>query len=67
MSRFDFAADSSCFSQKEALRNHELVVTGTQWPHCMYENEVCDPKDPWKGLLRNALLVKVCKGTPYNV
>ncbi|KAH6880216.1 hypothetical protein BKA70DRAFT_1239012 [Coprinopsis sp. MPI-PUGE-AT-0042] len=47
--------------QKEALRNHELVVTGAQWPHCMYEDETCDSDDPWKGLLKNHLLVKAFK------
>ncbi|KAH6908131.1 hypothetical protein BKA70DRAFT_1103857, partial [Coprinopsis sp. MPI-PUGE-AT-0042] len=46
---------------REALRNHELVVTGTQWPHCMYQDEICDPDDPWNGLLKNALLVKAFK------
>ncbi|KAH6867233.1 hypothetical protein BKA70DRAFT_1497334 [Coprinopsis sp. MPI-PUGE-AT-0042] len=47
--------------QREQLRNHEMVVSGTQWPHCMYEHETCDPCDPWKGLLRNQLLVKAFK------
>jgi hypothetical protein len=50
--------------QREALRNHELVVTGTQWPHCIYEDEMCDPEDPWKGLLKNILLVKVSGTMP---
>ncbi|KAH6913749.1 hypothetical protein BKA70DRAFT_1095841 [Coprinopsis sp. MPI-PUGE-AT-0042] len=48
-------------AQRERLRNHEMVVSGTQWPHCMYENETCDPSDPWKGLLRNQLLIKAFK------
>jgi hypothetical protein len=47
--------------QKELLRNHEIMVTGAQWPHCMYEGEVFDPNDAWKGLLRNEILVKVCR------
>ncbi|KAH6879663.1 hypothetical protein BKA70DRAFT_1239254 [Coprinopsis sp. MPI-PUGE-AT-0042] len=47
--------------EKEALWNHELVVTGTQWLHCMYKDETCDFEDPWKGLLRNELLVKTYK------
>ncbi|KAH6896464.1 hypothetical protein BKA70DRAFT_1116335, partial [Coprinopsis sp. MPI-PUGE-AT-0042] len=48
-------------AKREALRNHELVVTGAQWPHCMYENDTCDPDDPWKGLFKNPLLVKAFK------
>ncbi|KAH6867553.1 hypothetical protein BKA70DRAFT_1380024 [Coprinopsis sp. MPI-PUGE-AT-0042] len=48
-------------AQRERLRNHEMVVSGTQWPHCMYENETCDPSNPWKGLLRNQLLIKAFK------
>ncbi|KAH6870863.1 hypothetical protein BKA70DRAFT_1451663 [Coprinopsis sp. MPI-PUGE-AT-0042] len=47
--------------QRELLRNHELVVTGAQWPHCMYEGEAFDSEDPWKGLLKNDLLVKTFK------
>ncbi|KAH6893813.1 hypothetical protein BKA70DRAFT_1118743, partial [Coprinopsis sp. MPI-PUGE-AT-0042] len=47
--------------QREALKNHEVVVTGTQWPHFIYEDEACDPEDPWKGLLKNTLLVKAFK------
>ena len=44
---------------KVKLRSSELVVSGEQWPIFLYENYTYDPEDPWRGLLRSALLVKV--------
>ncbi|KAH6905952.1 hypothetical protein BKA70DRAFT_1107191 [Coprinopsis sp. MPI-PUGE-AT-0042] len=42
---------------KEKLKNKEITMDGTQWPRFVYENGHFDPQDPWKGLLRSALLV----------
>ncbi|KAF6741088.1 hypothetical protein DFP72DRAFT_943149 [Ephemerocybe angulata] len=36
----------------------EMVIGGDQWPIFLYENEIFDPEDPWKGLLRNQILVQ---------
>ena len=44
---------------KEKLRNGELVIKGDQWPIFLYHGYVYDEEDPWNGLLRSALLVKV--------
>ena len=44
---------------KENLRSGEYMVPGDQWPMLLYKNYIYDPEDPWKGLLRSAILVNV--------
>jgi hypothetical protein len=47
------------FRVKDKLRNGEMVIPGDQWPLFLYANCEYDPDDPWKGLLRNSILVSV--------
>ena len=35
-------------------------MDGTRWPLLLYEENKYDKDDPWKGFMRNELLVKVC-------
>src|ERR1700722_3620500 len=44
---------------KEKLRSGELLVPGDQWPVFLYSDYNYDPKDPWNGLFRSSILVKV--------
>ncbi|KAH6876507.1 hypothetical protein BKA70DRAFT_1370095 [Coprinopsis sp. MPI-PUGE-AT-0042] len=44
---------------KRQLRDKELVVSGTNWPIFLYKDEVYDEEEPWLGLFRNKILVKV--------
>ena len=44
---------------KDKLRSGELSVPGDQWPIFLYHNHQYDEEDPWKGLLRGEILVKV--------
>jgi hypothetical protein len=44
---------------KRQLRSKELTVTGSHWPIFIYRDERYDPENPWKGLFRNEMLVKV--------
>ena len=44
---------------KSKLRNGEIVIAGDQWPIFLYAGYKFDPEEPWKGLLRSALLVTV--------
>ncbi|KAH7904000.1 hypothetical protein BJ138DRAFT_1019751, partial [Hygrophoropsis aurantiaca] len=46
---------------RESLRSGELLVSGDQWPIFLYASQSYDPDDPWKGLLRNRLLVNAYK------
>ncbi|KAJ3556963.1 hypothetical protein NM688_g1736 [Phlebia brevispora] len=43
---------------KQQIRNYERVVDGTMWPVLLYRDGQYDSSDPWKGFLRNELLVK---------
>ena len=47
------------FRVKEKLRSGELTTTGDEWPVFLYQGYSCDPEDPWNGLFRSSLLVKV--------
>jgi hypothetical protein len=44
---------------KRQLRSKELTVTGSHWPIFVYQDEKYNPENPWKGLFRNEMLVKV--------
>jgi hypothetical protein len=44
---------------KKKLRSAEIIVPGDQWPILLYQDYAYDPEDPWKGLLRSAILVSV--------
>ena len=44
---------------KSKLQNGEIVIAGDQWPIFLYAGYKFDPEEPWKGLLRSALLVTV--------
>lgn len=41
------------------LQSGQLVPSGDLWPRFLYRNYEYDPENPWDGLLRSALLVKV--------
>jgi hypothetical protein len=47
------------FRVKEKLRSGELMMMGDEWPIFIYQGYTYDPNDPWKGLFRSSLLVKV--------
>jgi hypothetical protein len=51
--------DSHVNSIKEKVRSGELTTSGDEWPVFLYHGYSCDPNDPWNGLLRSSLLVKV--------
>ncbi|KAG2152122.1 hypothetical protein BD769DRAFT_1648631 [Suillus cothurnatus] len=42
---------------KAKLKSGEIIVTGDQWPLFLYADYHYDPKEPWNGLFRSALLV----------
>ncbi|KAI0742042.1 hypothetical protein C8Q80DRAFT_1110812 [Daedaleopsis nitida] len=42
---------------KDALRNHQLVVKGDQWPIFLYRHYSYNPDAPWDGLLKGQLLL----------
>jgi hypothetical protein len=46
-------------SIKEQLWNGELSVAGDHWPIFLYHGYSYDKEDPWNGLFRSAILVKV--------
>jgi hypothetical protein len=46
-------------SIKEQLRNRELSIAGDHWPIFLYHGYGYDKEDPWNGLFRSAILVKV--------
>jgi hypothetical protein len=50
---------TSLSSIKEQLRNGELSVAGDHWPIFLYHGYSYDKEDPWNGLFRSAILVKV--------
>jgi hypothetical protein len=37
-----------------------MIVTGLQWPIFLYRDYKYDAEEPWDGLLRSTLLIKVC-------
>jgi hypothetical protein len=36
-----------------------MALSGDHWPIFLYHDYNYDPEDPWNGLFRNILLVKV--------
>lgn len=46
---------------QQKLRTGELSVPGDQWPIFIYDCQKYNDKDPWKGLLRSSILVKVSR------
>ena len=44
---------------KAKLQSGEMEIPGDQWPTFLYANNMYDPEDPWKGLLRSSILVCV--------
>ena len=48
-----------CDSVKSKLQNGEILIAGDQWPIFLYAGDKFDPEDPWKGLLRSAILISV--------
>jgi hypothetical protein len=48
---------------RRQLRSKELTVTGSHWPIFVYRDEKYDPENPWKGLFRNEILVKVSENS----
>lgn len=45
---------------KKSLRDGDCTVPGDQWPLLIYKNYVYDPENPWHGVFRSSILVKVC-------
>lgn len=45
---------------KEKLKSGTITVCGDQWPMMLYSG-LYDPLDPWNGLLRNYILVRVSR------
>jgi len=52
---------------REALKSGETSVSGDQWPTFLYDGYVYDPKDPWNGLLRSQILVRVSQSFVFVV
>ena len=48
-----------CKRIKEKLATGEFTVPGDQWPIFLYASYKYDENDPWQGLLRSSLVVKV--------
>ncbi|KIM89667.1 hypothetical protein PILCRDRAFT_60453, partial [Piloderma croceum F 1598] len=38
-------------------QNCKMAIPSDQWPTFLYVNNMYDPEDPWKGLLRSSILV----------
>ncbi|TEB31337.1 hypothetical protein FA13DRAFT_1754812 [Coprinellus micaceus] len=43
------------------LETGKIIPSGDLWPRFLYQDHQYNPTDPWKGLLRSALLVKAYK------
>lgn len=48
------------YRTKEKLKSGAITVCGDQWPTMLYSG-VYNSSDPWNGLLRNYILVRVSK------
>lgn len=44
---------------KDMLRSGNFSVSGDQWPILLYQDELYDSENPWKGLFKNKLLILV--------
>ncbi|KAG1732469.1 hypothetical protein EDD22DRAFT_982534 [Suillus occidentalis] len=49
--------DWSNTETKQSLKSSKTAVRGDQWPMFLYAGCAYDPEDPWKGLLRNEMLI----------
>lgn len=47
------------FRVKSGLLSGELVISGDMWPRFLYQNFEYNPEEPWEGLFRSGLLVRV--------
>ncbi len=56
----DIPLTNFLLSIKEQLKTGVLSVQGNQWPLMLYASYKHDKENPWKGLLRSSILVKVC-------
>ncbi|KAG6904033.1 hypothetical protein DXG01_013075, partial [Tephrocybe rancida] len=43
---------------RRKLGSGEQIVAGHHWPLFIYQNNIFDPSNPWKGLLKSDLLIK---------
>lgn len=41
------------------LRSGQLIPAGDMWPRFLYQGLKYNPQDPWEGLLRSSVLIKV--------
>lgn len=46
---------------KLSLRNGDFAVSGDQWPLLVYKDYVYDPENPWAGVFRSSILIKVSR------
>lgn len=53
-------------SIKEKLKSGELHVKGYQWPIFLYADLIYDRDNPWDGLLRNNIIVTVCRHLAFE-
>ena len=44
---------------KAKLQSGEMAISGDQWPLFLFADNIYDPEDPWKGLLKSSILVSV--------
>lgn len=54
----DHTTDNSVLRTREKLKSGAITVCGDQWPNLLYPGTY-DSMDPWNGLLRNNILVRV--------
>lgn len=54
-----YGADMCYARVKSQLRAGEIIIAGDQWPIFLYAGYKFDPEEPWKGLLRSAILISV--------
>jgi hypothetical protein len=52
---------------KDKLRNGEYSVCGDQWPIFLYHGYTYNKDDPWNGLFRSSLLIKVSTSITFVI
>ena len=50
---------------KQKLRTGELSIAGDQWPVLLYSSYKFHEDDPWRGLLRSTILLKVVHASDF--